>query len=155
MTRLELISIDDLILSENNPRTISKDAMHKLCKSIQDDPAFLIARPILVNQQENGSYHVYAGNQRVRACKMLGWEHVHCLVYVELPEKVMMERLLKDNMHAGEFDYECLANEFDLETLLSLGFEPSHFDIGLDITNPDEKESEKKSKMCPECGHEF
>lgn len=155
MNSLELIAINELILSEKNPRTISKEEMSRLCKSINEDPDFLFARPVLVNMLEDGSYHVYAGNQRVRAAKMLGWDKISCLVEVELPEKVMNDRLLKDNLHSGEWDFDELANCFDIDNLLDLGFNASDFDIGIDLGSNSDEEKKKKSKLCPECGHEF
>ena len=116
----EDLKIKDLILLEKNPRKITKDQMQKLCDSLESDPDFLKKRPILVNKVE-GTYHVYAGNQRIRAAKKLKWKTVPCLIDENLDEKTVKQRIIKDNQGFGEFDYDMLANEWDIDLLLAAG----------------------------------
>lgn len=156
MTPIELINLDDLILAESNPRTISKDEMDRLCKSMTEDPDFIKCRPILVHYIEKDmSMNVYAGSQRVRAAKILGWKEIPCIVQANLSDKIIKQRLIKDNMHAGDWDYDILGNEFEMDMLLDVGFNPSDFDIGIDLGSTEELEKKKKEKLCPNCGHEL
>src|SRR6186713_298495 len=105
MPEILKLKITSLKLLENNPRTINKDKFDKLCKDMGEDPGFIERRPVLINKIGD-TLNVYAGNQRVRAAKNLGWKEVPCIVDVNLDEKTMRKRVLEDNMHAGEWDYD-------------------------------------------------
>lgn len=133
------IKISKLTLLEKNPRRISKEQMQKLEKSLIEDPDFLKCRPILVNDSD-GQLQVYAGNQRVRAAKKLKWKEVPCIVKKDLDPKVMKARTIKDNKTYGEFDFDMLANEWDIDILKDAGF--CDYELpGLDLEeNINEKE---------------
>lgn len=101
---------------ERNPRTISKDALEKLKRSIQEDGYHqrIIA---------NADYSVIGGHQRIRALNELGIKEVEVLVPSEqLDEETFRRILIRDNLQAGEWDFEALANDFDVEELLDWGF---------------------------------
>lgn len=150
------IEISLLSLLDKNPRKITKDQMDKLCCSLQSDPQFLKCRPVLVNRKD-GKLHVYAGNQRVRAAKKIGWKVIPCLIDDNLSEEVMKERIIKDNKTYGEFDFDILANEYEIETLLMSGFivdDLVGLDKDVDII-PEKEEKKKKEKNCPNCGHQL
>ncbi len=155
---IENFLIKNLTLLERNPRKITKDQMDKLCKSITDDPDFLSSRPILVNHTD-GKYIVYAGNQRVRAAKMLKMKGIPCIVEVNLDPEIMRKRVILDNKSFGEWDFDILANEWDINVLIDCGFDANEL-IG-PIGNDKEAESDPKGKKakdqakCPSCGHEF
>jgi len=150
MNLIEMIPIKNLVLLKNNPRKIVKSEMDKLCDSLINDPGFLNSRPILVNKVD-GILNVYAGNQRIQAAKKLKWKEIPCIVEENLSEDIVNKRILKDNKHSGEFDYDMLANEWNIEDLIDCGFTPEelHIDnpemIGSD---PDDDEDCK----CPTCG---
>lgn len=152
--------ISKLTLLEKNPRKITKDQFAKLCNNISNDPDFLRARPICVNHTNQG-FIVYAGNQRVRAAKKLGWKEIPCIIEPEVPEKIQKDRCILDNIHHGEFDWEELGNEFSPLDLLSLGMteQQLHLDA-IDHETNEEGETEaqakhKKKHTCPDCGCEF
>lgn len=154
----ENFPIKNLTLLERNPRKITKDQMAKLCKSITDDPAFLQNRPVLVNCTD-GKHIVYAGNQRVRAAKMLKMKEIPCIVENDLPYNLVQKRIILDNKTFGEWDFDILANEFNIDVLIDCGFDANEL-IG-PIDNDKEAESDSKGKKesskikCPKCGHEF
>jgi len=153
------LKIKDLTLCEENPRSISKNAFKKLCDNIERDPDFLRNRPILVNLI-NGIYTVYAGNQRVRACKKLKWKEIPCCVDVDLDEILVRQRMMLDNLHNGDWDYDILNNDYDTSQLLDLGFTEQML-AGCDIVESNEdnevsdEQQEKKKSCCPNCGFEF
>lgn len=165
---IEMIPISKLKLLENNPRHISKEQMAKLIKSIQDDPKFLECRPVLVNKTcdypmlEAGetvefkridTYTVYAGNQRVRAAKKLKMKEIPCIVECDLDEEILKSRSIKDNKTFGGFDFDTLANEWDIDLLLDCGFTADEL-MGAKLTNLDDDEindDEEKIK-CDKCG---
>lgn len=107
-----------IIPLDYNPRFIKDDAFRKLQQSILRDPSFMEMRPILLNEVD-GKHYIYAGTQRWKACKDLGWETVPAIVSDNLPEEIIKERMLKDNIHAGVWDATKL-QEFDNDILDSL-----------------------------------
>ena len=136
---------------------MTKDELTRLCESLINDPTFLRCRPVLVNEVE-GILNVYAGNQRVQAAKKLKWKEIPCIVEKDLSEELMKSRVLKDNKHAGEFDYDLLAAHYDIDELINCGFTPEELHLNLEHDELDSKsdeEKEKKLKCCPNCGHEF
>lgn len=144
MVEIVQINISELKLLEKNPRKISKDQMEKLCESLKNDPDFFFNRPCLVHEKD-GVLEVYAGNQRVRAAKKLKWKKVPCILEKGLSEDILNERIIKDNKTYGEFDYEMLANEWDVDLLLDAGFTPEELvgsDHGItDLGSTEEDES--------------
>jgi len=154
---IEYINICDLVLLERNPRKITKDQFKKLCKSLEEDRSFLDARPVLVNRIDEKNI-VYAGNQRVQAAKKLKWKNVPCIVENNLDEKTIKSRIIKDNAHYGEFDYDILYADYDIQMLEDSGFTPEQLtgDYGdvQDLGCGEEKKT-KALTCCPNCGHEF
>jgi DNA modification methylase len=121
MTEILKLKISTIKLLEKNPRKIDKDKFQELCNSLEKDPGFLDNRPILIHKIGE-DLNVYAGNQRIRAAKKLGWKEVPCIVEENLSDEIIKSRILKDNLHSGEWDYDILANEWPIETLLDAGF---------------------------------
>jgi hypothetical protein len=161
MTEIVNVKISKLKLLEKNPRKIDKIQFEKLCKSLQDDPQFLQNRPVLIHKHEN-QLHVYAGNQRVRAAKKLGWKDIPCIIEENLSEEIIKARTIKDNKTYGEFDFDILANEFDMETLFDAGFTAADFDLSeksieeiKENDTPFEETDTKKMITCPKCMHCF
>ena len=98
----------------------------------------------------------------LRAAQKLGWNHIPCIVEEDLPEDIIKERVIKDNAHFGTWDYDLLANEFEFDVLIDVGFNEKEL-LGKDEfkniedlnTDEEKKKKKKKLKMCPQCGHEF
>ena len=131
-----LIETNKLKTHPSNPRFIRKEKLESLKRSIQEDPEFMTLRALLVNPQ----MEVFAGNQRLRACKALGWEKVPCYV-LDYTEEEQRRAMIKDNGHAGEWDQDMLANDgWDAEQLKEWGvpidWEPVEETQGL--TDPDD-----------------
>ena len=151
MLSIDSIPIKDLTLLERNPRKITKDQFDKLCKSIQIDPNFLFNRPVLVNNSKN-KLIVYAGNQRVKAAKKMGWKDIPCIIENDLSEDLMKERIIKDNKHYGEFDFDILANEWDLDVLLDSGFSAEEIVGSIqDIESVEKSEDKIEEAYCEKC----
>lgn len=108
---------------ERNPRKITAEAMEKLCVNMKLDPDFLERRPVLCYLDEKGKdYIVYAGNQRLRAAKKLGWSEIACIVD-EYPDLgTIKRRIIIDNKSSGDWDYDILSADYEVEELFDLGF---------------------------------
>src|SRR6266404_5210691 len=122
---LEFIEISKLELLERNPRKITQEQFSKLKKSLKQDPKFFELRPCLVNRVQNKYMTVYAGNQRVRAAKDLGWTKVPCIIDDELDAETMRFRVVADNAHFGENDWDVLSSDYSIEELFNAGYTES------------------------------
>ena len=130
--------ISDVKLNPNNPRLIKDDNFKKLVQSIKDFPEMLDIRPIVVNSD----MVILGGNMRFKACKEAGLKEVPIIVADNLNEQQQRDFLIKDNVSGGEWDFEMLSNEWDVEKLEDWGLEVGGFDLdsdelGTDFTLPD------------------
>ncbi len=114
----------------NNPRSINKDKFAKLVKSIEEFPRMLELRPIVLNKDNI----VLGGNMRLKACKQIGLTEVPVVYADDLTEEEQRQFIIKDNVGFGDWDWELLANEWDVSDLN---------DWGLDVWQP-EKETDKE-----------
>ena len=135
---IQKVKISEVKLNPNNPRIIKDDKFAKLVKSIQELPQMLEIRPIVVNSD----MVVLGGNMRLKACKEAGLKEVPIIIADNLTEEQQREFLIKDNVSGGEWDFEMLANEWDVEQLEDWGLEVGGFDLdsdelGTDFTLPD------------------
>jgi ParB-like chromosome segregation protein Spo0J len=105
-------------LNPNNPRIIKDDKFKKLVQSIKDFPEMLDIRPIVVNKDGI----ILGGNMRFKACLEAGIKEPPFKV-VDLTEDQQKEFLIKDNVSGGEWDWEALASEWDVEQLDSWGLD--------------------------------
>ena len=122
------MQVSDLRLSDRNPRTISIGRLENLKRSLEQDRAFLDARPLLVNSYPGRENVVIAGNMRLRAAQALGWEEVPVLM-VSVPPEIEAQWNLKDNNQWGDYIEDDLAQILTELTARGvdteiLGFEP-------------------------------
>lgn len=136
---VEYKSVDELYHLGRNPRTISKENMDKLVKSIKDNPDYFEARPIICSDR-TGKLVIIAGNQRLRAAGMAGLSEVPVVTLHGLSEEREREITIRDNVELGDWDFDLLANEWDTQELT---------DWGVDI-NWDEPEQEVVEDEAPE-----
>ena len=131
-SKIKLISIKEIKENPNNPRKLNKDKYQKLLKSIQDLPQMLEYRPIVVNSD----MVVLGGNMRLKALKELKYKEVPIIIADELSEDQQKEFLIKDNLGYGEWDWDMIANEWDLPLLEDWGM-----DLPTDFTTQEELEA--------------
>ena len=115
-------------LNPNNPRIIKDDKFKKLVQSIKDFPEMLDIRPIVVNKEGI----ILGGNMRFKACVEAGIKEPPYVV-VDLTEDQQKEFLIKDNVSGGEWDWEALANEWNVEQLEDWGLDmPKEKDLNIE-----------------------
>lgn len=119
------VKISEVKLNPNNPRIIKDDKFAKLVKSIKELPEMLEIRPIVVN----ADMVVLGGNMRLKACKEAGLKEVPIIIADNLTEEQQREFLIKDNVSGGEWDFEMLANEWDVEQLEDWGLDVPSFEV--------------------------
>jgi len=133
--KTEIISIKKIKSNPNNPRVIKDDKFKKLVKSIEEFPKMLEMRPIVVNDE----MVVLGGNMRLKACKEIGLGEVPVIKASELTEEEQRAFIIKDNSGFGEWDWEMLANEWDVEQLEDWGLEVPEFE---DVTTLEAEEDD-------------
>ena len=156
---VEYKKIIDLCQLENNPRTITKDKMDILVKSIENNPDYFEARPIICSDR-TGKLVILAGNQRAKAAQIAGIEEVPVIVLHGLSEDKEREIIIRDNVELGEWDMDILANEYDLNALKELGVEEvmriaSDLELENFFKETDEQPKTPETITCPFCGKEF
>jgi hypothetical protein len=64
--------------------------------------------------------------------------------------------MIRLNRNHGEFDYDVLANVFDVPCLMDWGFSPNELELDYSDVETEETITKTKAlKTCPKCGHEF
>ena len=113
--------INSLIFAEYNPRQLTKDQHQHLKDSIQ---RFGLVDPILINKHKDRKDIIIGGPQRVRVAKDLDIDKVPC-IELSLTYEKERELNVRLNKNTGEWDYDVLANMFEMEELQDWGFDES------------------------------
>lgn len=120
----EMIDITKLLYNEGqidgvpkNPRYLKESEYDKLVKSLTDSPEFLEYKPLMVYSLENGTYVTICGNMRLRVANELriggniNFEKLPCFILkADTPIQKIKEYAIKDNVQAGNWDWDELAN---------------------------------------------
>jgi hypothetical protein len=115
----QLIDIDKLVENPNNPRTIEQGKFDLLVTSIKTFPKMLELRPLVVNKD----FMLLGGNMRLKACKALGLKQVPAVYAEDLTPEEEKEFVIKDNVSFGEWDWDILANEWEVDELEGWGMD--------------------------------
>ena len=134
-----------------NPRLLKDDKFKKLVKSIKDDPEMLQLREVIAYELNN-ELIVIAGNMRLVACKELGLKEIPVKI---LPQDTSVEKLkaytIKDNLGYGEWSWDDIANDWDMEELDNWGLDLPLFDKYVDEVDSKDKKADSTEK-CDYCG---
>ena len=143
---MQYIELSKLKKLPNNPRIIKDHQFKTLVKSIEDNPDYFEARPIICSDR-TGELIIIAGNQRYEAAKSLKLKSAPVHILSGLTEGREREITIRDNVLNGEFDFDILANEFDESDLSEWGINLPNYD------DKSEDSEDKKVITCPKCGH--
>jgi ParB-like chromosome segregation protein Spo0J len=144
MPEIQKVNINKVKPNPDNPRLIKDDKFFKLVKSIQEFPQMLDIRPIVVNDD----MIVLGGNMRLKACKEAGIKDVSIIMASDLTQDQQREFIIKDNVGFGEWDWEDLANNWDVNELSNWGLDVPTFmdaDETIEIDEQPKKPSIKVS----------
>jgi len=114
---MQRATIGTIIPNPKNPRIIKDDKFKKLVKSIQEFPEMLELRPIVVDS----NMVVLGGNMRLKACIAAGLKEVPIIIADKLTDAQKDEFIIKDNVGFGEWDWDLLANEWEVKDLFNWG----------------------------------
>ena len=136
-------NIKDIKPNPQNPRVIKDDKFKQLCKSLQEFPDMLNKRPLVCFTDKDGKFVVLGGNMRLKAAKEIGLTELPIMLADEWTEEQKKEFLIKDNVGFGEWNWDELKADWDVEKLN---------DWGLDIPNfePEVLEAEEDDYEVPD-----
>lgn len=141
--------VKDLVPHPSNPRQISKEQLAHLKNSLEKfDYCELVAI-----QPDNG---IIAGHMRVKALLQLGRGKDDIEVRVpnrQLTAEEAKEYLIRSNKNTGEWDWDCLGNEWDLNDLALWGFTAE--DLGIFLEKEMKESEEEEQKTCEACGQKI
>lgn len=110
------VKLSEIKPNPDNPRVIKDDDFKALVKSLKELPEMTEAREVVVNKD----MVILGGNMRYRAMQEAGWKE--CVVkIVDWAKDKQREFIIKDNINRGDWDYDLLANEWDIEELEAEG----------------------------------
>lgn len=116
----------------DNPRVIKDEKYINLRESIKNFPQGLRYLPLVVDKNNM----IIIGNQRLAVLRELGYTELDdnwVIKADDLNEAQLRELLIRSNTHAGAWDYDMLANQYDMDELELWGVEIPY----LGSQNPD------------------
>lgn len=113
---IEKKKISDLKPAPYNPRKSNEKQEANLKKSLEK---FGVVEPIVFNKQTG---YIVGGHFRIRELKKLGYKEVDCVI-VDLNEDDEKELNIRLNANTGEWDWEELANDWNVDELNEWGVE--------------------------------
>ena len=125
-------NVKDLIFADYNPRQLTEKQYKNLKASIEN---FGLVDPILINKNETRKNIIIGGHQRVKVAKRLKIKQVPC---IELDLTLERERELnvRLNKNTGQWDFDVLANNFEIDDLVDWGF--THEELIIPDPEPEE-----------------
>ncbi len=123
--KIKEYNIEDLISAEYNPRQLKKEQFNQLRDSIQ---RFGLVDPVIVNTHKERKNIVVGGHQRLKVAESLNIDKIPC-VEVKLNLDKERELNIRLNKNVGEWDYDNLANFFDMDELKDWGFSDADFKL--------------------------
>ena len=121
------MKLKDIKPNPNNPRVLRDDKFQKLKQSITEFPKMLSLRPMVIDENNV----VLGGNMRLRALQELGFtdvEEAWVKRSSDLTEDEKKRFIIADNVAFGEWDWDTLANDWDVVDLEAWGLEIPFYD---------------------------
>jgi len=118
---IEKKKISDLIPAPYNPRQSTAKQEKHLKESLEK---FGLVEPIIFNKQTG---YIVGGHFRVRELKKLGIKEIECVI-VDLNEADEKELNIRLNANTGSWDWDTLANDWEVVDLEAWGLDIPQFD---------------------------
>lgn len=129
------MKISDIKQNPANPRTIKDEKFDLLVKSIKEFPEMMVKRPMVCVTDVDGKLYPLGGNMRLKAIKKLKMDEIPdewIMLADDWTAEQQKEFIIKDNVGFGEWNFEQLEAEWDLEQLADWGLELPEFNgVGL------------------------
>ena len=95
---------------EENPRTIDEYKFESLKTSITDAPWMQKYKPLIVDKNNR----IICGNMRYRAMVDLGYKECY-VKKVSYPEEILMQIAITDNVSYGDWDWDAIEKDFNMD----------------------------------------
>jgi len=127
---IEIKKISELTPAPYNPRESTEKQESQLKQSLKK---FGVVEPIIYNKQTG---YIVGGHFRVRELQKLGYTEIECVI-VDLSEEDEKELNIRLNANTGQWDWDELANNFELEDLNDWGLEVPNMKHELEAEDDD------------------
>jgi ParB-like chromosome segregation protein Spo0J len=139
------MKLKDIKPNPNNPRVLRDDKFQKLKQSITEFPKMLALRPMVIDENNV----VLGGNMRLRALQELGFtdvEEAWVKRSSDLTEDEKKRFIIADNVAFGEWDWDTLANDWEVVDLEAWGLEIPQFNQDINLDDFFEENNEQKEE---------
>lgn len=128
-----MIKLTTIKSNPDNPRLIKDEKFYKLCESLKSfGEKMMPLRPIVIDENNI----ILGGNMRFKALKEIGYKEVPddwIKRADDLSNDQKREFIIKDNVGFGEWDFDILSNEWDVDQLEQWGMDIDNIEMD-DIT---------------------
>jgi hypothetical protein len=139
---IEKKKISDLIPAPYNPRQSTAKQEKHLKESLEK---FGLVEPIIFNKQTG---YIVGGHFRVRELKKLGIKEIECVI-VDLNEADEKELNIRLNANTGGWDWDTLANDWDVVDLEAWGLDIPNWSAGLDVNTMTDEDVDINEEFDP------
>lgn len=127
--------ITEIKPNPKNPRVIKDEKFAKLVQSLRDFPEMLEKRPLVCFTDTDGKLVVLGGNMRLKAAKEIGLKELPVVLADDWNEEQKAQFLIKDNVGFGEWNWDELQSDWDVEKLSEWGLDVPNYSLGLDVNS--------------------
>jgi len=130
--------ITEIKPNPKNPRVIKDEKFAKLVQSIKDFPEMLEKRPLVCFTDTDGKLVVLGGNMRLKAAKEIGLKELPVVLADDWTEEQKAQFLIKDNVGFGEWNWDELQSDWDVQKLEEWGLDMPDFGVEEEIPEAEE-----------------
>lgn len=132
------IEIAKIKPNPKNPRVIKDEKYRQLMHSLATFPQMLDKRPLVCFTDIDGKLTVLGGNMRLKAAAEIGMNELPVTLADDWTQEQRAEFLIKDNVGFGEWNWEELQADWDVEKLGEWGLDiPAQFKVEPEATEDD------------------
>ena len=126
------MKLSELKTNPTNPRTIKDDKFKKLVQSLKDFPEMMEKRPLIcVTDTSDGKLYPLGGNMRLKALQELKYKEIPdswVMIADDWNEEQRKEFVIKDNVGYGEWNWDMLESDWDVDDLENWGLDIPDFE---------------------------
>lgn len=130
------MKLSELKTNPTNPRTIKDDKFKKLVQSLKDFPEMMEKRPLVcVTDPSDGKLYPLGGNMRLKALQELKYKEIPdswVMMADEWTQEKRSRFIISDNVGFGEWNWDVLQSDWDVDDLENCGLDFPGFDIDSD-----------------------
>ena len=146
---IKTVKISEPKPNEHNPRYINKANFKKLVNSLKEFPKMLEVRPLVLDE----NMIVLGGNMRLKALIEAGFKEVLVHQVLDWTDDEKNQFIIKDNSSFGSWDWEILANEWNMQKIVDWGVDlPKEMFAENDDPIQQNTQEEIPKEICPTCG---